>query len=373
MKVFISWSGQRSRHVAEAIRRWLPSVVHGIDVWISSRDLEPGSNWHRRLFDQLAQTSYGLVIVTAESATAPWVLFEAGAVAKYPEARLIPLLVEFDRESMPAPLQEFTAERCDREGMWDIVRYVAAQSSTRKSRWWKSLWGIVPLPERQSGEPKLADLFSRQWPDLERELAKLPPELVPLGDLMASGTDSLRVVFGGEEMRQSEPGEVNALAGLYQMVGQRASHHVKTHFDVRMGEQTAPGDIATANVIFIGGPCVNEYTQSIMRASPIEYLPSHRYSANSREYANSGGSDADGVFNDYAAMIRVPNPYCLGKVAVVLAGLSSWGTEGCVRVIASGSSELDSYASGESFAAIVHSVHRHGHIVSAKVVWHQRI
>ena len=42
MDVFISWSGERSRAAAEALRGWLPKIINAIKPWLSSADiLEP--------------------------------------------------------------------------------------------------------------------------------------------------------------------------------------------------------------------------------------------------------------------------------------------------------------------------------------------
>ncbi len=45
MNVFISWSGPRSRAVAELLRDWIKCVLQATRPWISTRDLDRGSMW----------------------------------------------------------------------------------------------------------------------------------------------------------------------------------------------------------------------------------------------------------------------------------------------------------------------------------------
>ena len=35
MKIFIGWSGNTSRYVAESLRDWLKQVIQGVDCWMS--------------------------------------------------------------------------------------------------------------------------------------------------------------------------------------------------------------------------------------------------------------------------------------------------------------------------------------------------
>lgn len=64
MQVFVSWSGSLSRDVAELLRRWIPNVLQGVDVWISSEDIEKGSIWFGDIAEALDSTGLGIICVT---------------------------------------------------------------------------------------------------------------------------------------------------------------------------------------------------------------------------------------------------------------------------------------------------------------------
>ena len=53
MRVFISWSGEKSRAVAEALRDWLPSIIQVLEPWISCKDIDKGARWHNEITNQL--------------------------------------------------------------------------------------------------------------------------------------------------------------------------------------------------------------------------------------------------------------------------------------------------------------------------------
>lgn len=82
MKVFISWSGERAKAVARALHEWLPTVIQSLEPWMSDQDISSGQRWNSEISNQLAESNYGIICITPENQIAPWLNFEAGAVAK---------------------------------------------------------------------------------------------------------------------------------------------------------------------------------------------------------------------------------------------------------------------------------------------------
>lgn len=82
MKVFISWSGEVSHKVALALHDWLPCVLNEAKPFVSSEDIRKGNRWLLDISKELATTRFGIICLTPDNLTAPWILFEAGALSK---------------------------------------------------------------------------------------------------------------------------------------------------------------------------------------------------------------------------------------------------------------------------------------------------
>lgn len=82
MKVFISWSGEKSKAVAHALREFIPDVIQSVKPWMSDADIRAGECWSNAVAKELQESSFGIICLTADNLMAPWILFEAGALAK---------------------------------------------------------------------------------------------------------------------------------------------------------------------------------------------------------------------------------------------------------------------------------------------------
>ena len=76
MKLFISWSGEFSRKVAECLSVWIPTIIQTVEVFYSPDDIAKGENWGNRLSEELEQSNFGIVCLTPENVLAPWIHFE---------------------------------------------------------------------------------------------------------------------------------------------------------------------------------------------------------------------------------------------------------------------------------------------------------
>lgn len=131
MKVFISWSGELSRSLAVELREWLPMVVQQVDAWISGRDINPGQRWALVLGRELEESDFAVICLTPDNRTSPWILFEAGAVARSLEARVVPLLFGVDASQLDGPLAQFQSVLADEAGMRNLVDTLFDSSSSR--------------------------------------------------------------------------------------------------------------------------------------------------------------------------------------------------------------------------------------------------
>jgi hypothetical protein len=157
VKVFISWSGEQSKQIALALRRWLPQVVQAIEPYMSDADNEAGTLWDHVLTAELDSTNFGILCLTPNNLKSPWIHFEAGAISKAVtnvKARVIPLLYRLSSTDVEQPLARFHWKMLDKEGIFDTL---------------KTMNNALPQDQRRK-EAALIELFEIVWPKLDAEL-----------------------------------------------------------------------------------------------------------------------------------------------------------------------------------------------------------
>lgn len=165
MKVFISWSGRSSRGVAEALRHWLPDVLQAVEPFVSSFDIGAGDRFPETLQKELAETYFGILCLTPANHQAPWVLFEAGALAKtFEEGRICPYLINLNPHDLKQPLSLYQAKTADKSGTLALL---------------KSINKALPLRGGQILETRLEKSFEQWWPEFNAALQDVEIELPP--------------------------------------------------------------------------------------------------------------------------------------------------------------------------------------------------
>ena len=107
MKIFVSWSGERSKMIANALKSWLEKFFQTIEIFMSESDIEPGTRWAFRLNEELQISNYGIICLTPENQNSQWILFEAGALSNQVKNRVTPLLFQLKEGEVEGPLSQF--------------------------------------------------------------------------------------------------------------------------------------------------------------------------------------------------------------------------------------------------------------------------
>jgi TIR domain len=158
MRVFVSWSGERSKAAALGLKSLLEDTfAEGVDVFISDH-IDAGEAWARRLESELEQSQFGVLCLTQENFQAPWLLFEAGAISKkFGSARVAPYLIdELPSTADRSPLSQFQHVQANREGTLRLVKSINA------------------VRENPQVNERLERLFNKWWPDFDQTLKALP-------------------------------------------------------------------------------------------------------------------------------------------------------------------------------------------------------
>lgn len=157
MKIFLSWSGDLSRELAEALRDWLPGVLQSVKPFFTPNDIEKGARWGKDISQELEASSFGVFCLTKENLTKPWIMFEAGALSKRIDtSRVCPVLFGVDNADLEGPLVQFQAAPFSEAEVRKLIRTLNAG-----------------LAEQRLEETVLTAVFDMWWPKLNDRVTKI--------------------------------------------------------------------------------------------------------------------------------------------------------------------------------------------------------
>jgi hypothetical protein len=160
MVVFLSWSGNKSKHVASALNQWLPLLINTIEPWLSSENIEPGARWSPEIAAKLEAANTGIICVTQSNAAEPWLVFEAGALSKVAGAsRVAVLSIDIKQADITGPLSQFQGIALCKDDLFKLVCMINRSGNG----------SLIP-------QEQLARAYEVLWPTLATALETLPDE-----------------------------------------------------------------------------------------------------------------------------------------------------------------------------------------------------
>ena len=160
LKIFISWSGDESKRVALLLKPWLKKLLQATEPWMSDVDIEPGTRWSNEIANQLQDTKFGILCVTPENRSSPWLNFEAGALSiaiEDTERRVVPLLLGYDEKSAlsGSPVGPFNSLLFNKADMRKLILTMNGEL-------------VQPVDAVH-----LDELFDMFWPSLEKDVSAI--------------------------------------------------------------------------------------------------------------------------------------------------------------------------------------------------------
>lgn len=210
MKIFISWSGQLSKQVADLLAKWIPDVLQHAKPWVSTQNLEKGRVWSEQIFQELNECSFGVSCVTKENRSAAWLLFEAGALSKGLQHNFVcPLAIDLDYGDVDQPLGAFNVTKPQKDDMLKLIKTINSSK-----------------PETALSDDHVVKSFERCWKEFEdpfKQILATGPVTAPAkratDDMVAEVLQLCRLLHGSMEQLAANP-FTSALPSLALLAGE---------------------------------------------------------------------------------------------------------------------------------------------------------
>jgi hypothetical protein len=113
--------------------------------------------WSKAINDQLQASAVGIICLTQENKVSPWIMFEAGALAKgLDNVHVCPLLIDLRQSEVKAPLSQFNLTDANKDGIGKLV---------------KTLNDC--LADKGLSQAALDKAFDMWWPSFEEEFGAI--------------------------------------------------------------------------------------------------------------------------------------------------------------------------------------------------------
>lgn len=192
MRIFISWSGDASRHVARELAHFMESTFAGhVETFMSDIDISPGERFQDAINERLENSTLGILVLTRANTSEPWILFEAGALAgKAKTGNVVPILVDLERSELRPPLNQFNnVLSSSQEDILKLCQRVRLESGNKPS---EQIMGMI---------------FTQAWPGLKEAFESAKDSSKPVIDNVRSDNELLNeILLGVNSLVRSDAG-----------------------------------------------------------------------------------------------------------------------------------------------------------------------
>lgn len=157
MKIFISWSGNRSKFIAEGLKSWLKQVIQATEPWISI-DIDKGSRWSLDISNALEESSVGIICLDKSNLNSNWILFEAGALSKMQDSLVCTLLLDLKPTDIEPPLSQFQTTSFNKKEIKELLFSINER--------------VKKVEGKTISNTDLEEVFNINWPKLESVFEK---------------------------------------------------------------------------------------------------------------------------------------------------------------------------------------------------------
>lgn len=158
-RTFISWSGKPGAELATTLHSWLGGVLQNAQPWVSTQNIEPGSEWNDAIKEALANAEAAIVIVNRDALKSSFVMFESGWLSSKLKRGFFLYLVGMSTSDVPLVLSFRQMVEATKEGTFDLLLALNDVLAERV--------GAPRVPKET-----LSRVMDAMWPDLEKAIAK---------------------------------------------------------------------------------------------------------------------------------------------------------------------------------------------------------
>lgn len=163
MKIFISQSGDRSNALAHVIKDLVRLLVNEADPWISDEGIDKGARSLTVITQNLESADSGIICLTSDNLTEPWILFEAGALSRRERDRVWTVLLDIENEQVKPPLGQFQHSKASRDDLYRVVDSINKRSAKPRT------------------DTDLKTVFEALWPTFGPRIDAIRQQAAPTG------------------------------------------------------------------------------------------------------------------------------------------------------------------------------------------------